>query len=121
MKSLLMILVVVGLIGFSPLAFSQSNGYKAWIVVEAQGRHVTIKPLCYAPEDAVVQYKLWVKKSGKSGKSTSCQSGTVRLLQGEEKCLAQSALGISPDDQYQIKLEVYRDGKLIAEDHVSYP
>jgi len=120
MEKISMILVVVGLIQFCSLAHGQ-NRYKARIAVELDGGQATIKPLCYAPEDAVMNYKLWVKKSGKSGKATSYQSGTLRLLGGEEKCLSQSRLAISPGDEYQIKLEVYKDGKLIVEDQVSYP
>jgi len=116
-----MILVVVGLIGFCSLAHTQGPAYRARISVELEGRQATIKPLCYAPEDAVVTYKLWVKKSGKSGKATSYQSGTVQLLGGEEKRLSQTGLAISPGDECQIKLEVYKDGKRIAEDQVSYP
>ena len=121
MEKLSMILVVVGLIGFSSLARSQGTAYRVRISVEVEGRQATIKPVCYAPEDAAVKYKLWVKKSGKSGETTSYQSGTIRLLGGEEKCLSQSRLAISPGDEYQIKVEVYKDGKLIVEDQVSWP
>jgi len=120
MEKISVILAVVGLIQFCSLAHGQ-DPYKARISVELDGGQATIKPLCYAPEDAVVNYKLWVKKSGKSGKSTSYQSGTIRLVGGEERCLSQLRLVISPGDEYQIKVEVYKDGKLIVEDQVSHP
>jgi len=29
-------------------------------------------------------------------------------------------LGVSPKDEYEIKLEVYKDGKLVTEDFVVY-
>ena len=121
MEKLSMILIVVGLIGFGSLGHSQGTAYKARISVELEGRQATIKPLCYATEDAVVEYKIWVKKSGKSGKATSYQSGTLQLLGGEEKYLSQTGLTISPGDECEIKLEVYRDGKRIAEDQISCP
>jgi hypothetical protein len=120
MEKISMILAVVSLIQFCPLAHGQGP-YKGRISVELDGGQATIKPLCYAPEDAVVNYKLWVKKSGKNGKATSYQSGTIRLLGGKEKSLSQSKVAISPGDEYQIKLEVYKDGRLIIEDQVSYP
>jgi hypothetical protein len=116
-----MMSVTIVFIGSFLLAPCQGNDVQARIVLDLQGGLVTIKPLCFAPENAVIQYKLWVKKDGRSGKSTSYQSGSVRLLGGKEKCLAQSRLAISPEDQYQIKLEVYKEGNLIAEDQVSHP
>jgi hypothetical protein len=121
MKFLFMMAATIFFIGVCLLAPCQGNDFQARIVLDSQGGHVTIKPLCYAPENAMIQYKLWVKKDGRSGKSTSYQSGSVRLLGGEEKCLAQCRLAISPEDQYQIKLEVYKEGNLIAEDQVSHP
>lgn len=121
MKCLFMMSAAVVFMGSFLLAPCQGNDFQARIVLDLQRRHVTIKPLCYAPENALIQYKLWVKKDGRSGKSTSYQSGSVRLLGGEEKCLAQSRLAISPEDQYQIKLEIYKEGNLIAEDQVSHP
>jgi len=39
----------------------------------------------------------------------------------EKKCLSNLRLGIAPKDCYQIKLEVYKDGKLVAEDSVFRP
>jgi hypothetical protein len=121
MKCLFIMSTAVVFIGSFLLSPCQGNDCQARIVLESQERQVTIKPLFYSPEDAVIQYKLWVKKEGRSGKSSSYQSGSARLLGGEEKCLAQSRLGISPEDQYQIKLEVYKEGNLIAKDQISHP
>jgi hypothetical protein len=120
MEKISMILAVVGLIQFFSLAHCQGP-YKARISVELDGGQATVKPLCYAPEDAVVNYKFWINKSGKTGKATSYQAGTIRLVGGRERCLSQSSLAISPGDEYQIKVEVYKDGKLIVQDQVSYP
>jgi hypothetical protein len=121
MKYLFAASAVIIFIGSFFLAPCQGNDFQARIVLELQERQLTIKPLCYAPENAVIQYKLWVKKRGRSGKSDSYQSGSVQLIGGEEKYLAKSKIGISPEDQYQIKLEVYKEGNLIAEDQVSHP
>ena len=122
---ILLPILAIGLVwGSCSLALGQSSDeYKARIVVEpkADGRYVTIRLMCYAAEDVTVKYKLGVTKSGTSGKSNSYQSGTVRIQKGEEKCLSQSGLGISPGDKYEIMFEVFKGEKLVAYDRASYP
>ena len=68
-----------------------------------------------------MRYKLEVKKSGKSGTANIFQAGSVYIPSQEKKFLSQSDLSVSPTDHYQIKLEVYKDGKLVAEDSIFYP
>lgn len=121
MEKWLIILTVAGLMGFCPYAHGQGDEYRARIAVELQGRQVTIRPFCYAPEYGVVQYRFSVIKSGPSGKSTSYQSGTARLQKGEEKCLSQSGIGITPEDKYEIIFEVLKDNKLVASQRICYP
>jgi len=99
------------------------RAYIAWIGIEYKNSYVKVRPFCFnnTSEDEVLRYKLEAKKSGKSGIAHTCQSGSVCIPSQEEKRLSQLTLGISPKDCYQIKLEVYKEGKLVAEDSVFYP
>jgi hypothetical protein len=119
-----LLLATIGLIfGLWPLAYSQGDqDYKAWITVESQDSHLAIKAYCRnnTSENSILRYKLKAQKSGETGRTVSSQSGSVYLPSQSEKCLSQLGLGVSLKDEYEIKLEVYKDGKLVAEDSASY-
>jgi len=108
-----------------PSEFLEKEGkaYKAWIEVEYKDGYRKIRAFCFnnTSEDEVLRYKLEAKKSGKSGTVNISQAGSVHIPSQEKKCLSQSTLSVSPTDHYQITLEVYKDGKLVAEDSVFYP
>jgi len=121
MKKILLFLVAVSLLWpFSSSAYGQE--YQAWIKIEAENSHLKIKAYCLnnTSENANLRYKLTAWKLGKSGRTSTAQSGYVCLQGQEEKCLSQLGLGVSPKDEYEIKLEVYKDGKLVTEDFVVY-
>ena len=101
----------------------QEKPYKAWIAIEYKDSYLKIRAFCFnnTSKDEVLRYKLEAKKSGKSGTANISQAGSVHIPSQERKCLSQSGLSVSPKDHYQIKLEVYKDGKLVAEDSVFYP
>lgn len=125
MKKMLVFLVIFGLAwGFNSLAYSQEKeDYKARIAIESENSHLKIKAYCLnnTSEEVVLRHQLKVLKSGRSGRTNSFQSGSVCLQSQEEKCVTQSRLRVSSEDEYQIKLEVYKDGKLIAKDFLAYP
>ena len=106
----------------APMA-KEEKPYQAWIEVEYKDSYLKIRPFCFnnTSEDEVLRYKLEARKSGKSGTAKSFQSGSVYIPSQEKKCLSQLGLSVSPKDHYQIKLEVYKDRKLVAEDSVFYP
>ena len=121
MKKILLFLVAVSLLWpFSSSAYGQE--YQAWIKIEAENSHLKIKAYCLnnTSENANLRHKLTVWKLGKSGRTSTAQSGYVCLQGQEEKCLSQLGLGVSPKDEYEIKLEVYKDRKLVTEDFVVY-
>ena len=132
-KGLLRFLVIgVGVSAFSTLApleisfltgLAQAQEYKAWIEIEADNSHLEIKAYCRnnSSADSVLRYKLKAQKKGRAGRTATSQSGSFYLRSQSEKYLSKLGLNVSPKDEYEIKLEVYKDGKLIAEDSVSYP
>jgi len=98
-----------------------SREYKAWITIKPVDSTLKIEAFCQSPEDSQVKYKLVAKKIGRAGKTKTSQSGLVSLQAKEEKLLSRLNLSVSPEDKYEIRLEVYRDGMLVAEDSVVYP
>ena len=106
----------------APMA-KEEKDFKAWIEVEYKDSYLKIRPFCFnnTSDDEALRYKLEARRSGKSGTAKTFQSGSVHLPSQEKKCLSQSGLSICPKDHYWIKLEVYKDGKLVAEDSVFYP
>jgi len=99
------------------------RAYIVWIEVEYKDSYLKIRPFCFnnTSDDEVLRYKLAARRSGKSGTAETFQSGSVHLPSQEKKCLSQSGLSVSPKDNYWIKLQVYKDGKLVAEDSIFYP
>lgn len=97
--------------------------YQAWIVVEPQASCLKITAYCFnhTPQDQLLSYELKVEKEGKSGKTRTTQKGLILMPKGKEKSLSQTALNVSPDDCYRIRLKVYKDKKLVDEDSLSYP
>jgi len=121
MKKILLFLVAVSLLWpFSSSAYGQE--YQAWIKIEAENSHLSIKAYCRnnSSEDSVLRYNLKAQKGGEAGRTFSSQSGSVYLRSQEEKCVSKLNLRVSPKDEYEIKLEVYKDGKLVTEDFVVY-
>lgn len=122
MKELLFLLLVIGC---GVLAFDSSEDvqkeYRAWIDIRSDNSCLEIKAFCQAPEDCHLMYKLKARKSGESGKTKTFQSGSLHFKSQEEKCLSRLSLRVSPKDEYEIRLEVYKDGKLVATDSVIYP
>ena len=105
-----------------PLA-EEEKDYEAWIEVEYKDSYLKIRAFCFnsTSEDQVLRYNLEARKSGKSGTAKSLQAGSVQIPSQEKKCLSQLSFSISAEGHYQIKLEVYKDGKLVAEDSLFYP
>ena len=125
MEKILMFLAGFSLLIFplNYLALAQENkDYQAWIVTKSENSHLKIEAYCRnnSSEDSILRYKLKTQKGGETGKTVSFQSGSVYLQSQSEKCLSQLGLRVSLKDEYEIKLEVYKDGKLVTEDFVVY-
>lgn len=111
-----MIAFLCSLLHFSDIT-ANCQDYGAWIRTDTPVPGVLkVEALCEALEDGYVRYELKAEKTGRSGKTKSSQNGRVYLEKGKAKILSQLRLGVSPDDAYQIRLELYKEGKLVAED-----
>lgn len=130
-KTLLNALLVIGGIWFFGCSAAYQDfqhcqndeDYRAWIAIKSEDCHLKIKAYCLnnTAEDSVLEYELKAKRVSEAGRADTCQAGSVEIQSQEKKCLSQLGLSVSPKDRYHIELKVYKDGKLIAEDFVSYP
>lgn len=94
---------------------SRPVGYEAWIAITQEGGLYHVEPACRAPEDAALTYRLTARKQGRSGVSSSAQSGRVQAKAGQAQALSRLALGIQPGDSYEFLLEIFKDGRKVAE------
>jgi curli production protein len=90
-------------------------GYEAWIDIAQEGALWRVAPFCRAPEDAELTYRLSARKTGRAGVSNSAQSGRVRARAGQAQVVAHLSLGIQPGDSYEFVLEIFQDGRKVAE------
>jgi len=102
--------------------FQNDRDYRAWITIKSQDSYLEIRVYCLnnTPKVSILEYDLKAKKVGEAGRTETSQAGSVNIFSQEKKCLSQLGLKVSPKDCYQIKLKVYKDGKLVAEDFVFY-
>ena len=67
-----------------------------------------------------IEYKMKTIKIGKSGKTSSTQSGKYKSEPNSELILAKVGLNIDSEMRYSISLKVFEKGKLITEDLLNY-
>jgi len=103
----------------------RQNGpaYIAWIETQSCNSGLKVLAFCQnnTSQDVVLRYELKAKKTGSAGTADTFQAGSVEIPSGQKKSLSQLGLNFSAGDRYRIQLKVYKDGKLVAEDFVSYP
>jgi hypothetical protein len=99
------------------------NGqHRAWIEQFYDSGSLIILPRVSAGHNAKLRYELSSIKSDSNGNaSTSRQSNSVKLTQGQSKTLSRLSLNINPGDRYLLTLKVYEGTQLVAEDVVTYP
>jgi hypothetical protein len=102
------------ILGFS----AQSQTCNAWISIDAEDSGLQIEAHCQSLEAGYVDFELKSVKTGMAGSAQSTQKGRVYLEQGKEECISRLRLGVSPKDNYEIQLEIFKEGKLICKDSV---
>jgi hypothetical protein len=108
-----------------PLAWAGSGsaeeaGYKAWIEFRGGGPGLEIVPFCLGPEDGRIKYRLVALKKGRSGTSSSTQSGSVELEAGQPRALCRVGLNLQAGDEYRLHLRIYKDGRMVAEEKKTF-
>lgn len=87
-----------------------------WIEKEVTGENqVTLTPYVKTPSFVNLRYSFKVDKHGKSGRSTTRQSGRLSIQSGQSKALSTLALHLKPEDRYRVELKLYDENRLVAE------
>jgi hypothetical protein len=104
------------------VANAMDDGHRAWIKQSSNAESLTILPHVTAGHTARLSYELVSIKSDANGNvSTSRQSNTFDLKQGQSRMLSRLNLSVSPGDHYILKLKVFEGHQLVAEDVAEYP
>ncbi|MFC5270401.1 curli-like amyloid fiber formation chaperone CsgH [Adhaeribacter terreus] len=118
----LLLLSTFGLFAFVNENPEKSSGGEAKIVLDQQENMLQIKSYYQNAGNTTekLSYKLYTTKQGRSGSSRNTQGGSFEVEAGEKELLAQTRINVNPDDNYAIKLMVYRDGELVSQDSVEF-
>lgn len=87
-----------------------------WIEKEVtEENQVTLTPYVKSPSATTLRYTFEVDKHGKSGRSTTRQSGLMSFQSDQPRALATLALHLKPEDHCRIELKLYDEDRLVAE------
>jgi hypothetical protein len=87
---------------------------------ERDGR-LKIEPRLSGPAGNTVRYDVDVQRSGGRSKANSGQSGSVRLDDAGKAQLSSNAVKLAPGEQYEMKVRIFEDGRLVAEQSARRP
>ncbi len=106
----------------TPMAESIKSEYRAWLDIEKKDGVTHINLVCenLTDRDATLQYSFFIEKDGPGGRSSSRQSGTVRIKAGQKGIVARAKVPV-PSGFCKVSIAVYKDGNLVAEDEKIYP
>jgi hypothetical protein len=80
-----------------------------------------VEPQVEGPAGAALRYEIRTTRDGANGKSTSSQSGSVRLPQSGVAKLASTSMSVTPQDRYEISVKLLEGARVVAEKAVRYP
>lgn len=116
MRSLVLLLAFI-----SSAALANAPGYDVSLGAEVRGATLKVEPVVTAPPGATLRYEATTTRVGRSGNSNSRQSGDVTVGEDGKASLSQVAVSVTPEDRYEVKVEVYEGGRLVASETLAHP
>lgn len=103
-------------------AENTKSEYRAWLEMKKKDGVTHINLLCenLTDRDATLQYSFFIEMVGPGGRSSSQQSGTVRIKAGQKGVITRVKVSVPPGF-CKVSMAVYKDGNLVAEDEKIYP
>lgn len=94
----------------------------AKIVKSVDDNTLEVKATCISNADKALslRYEMEVQKKGRSGSSKNKQSGEFEIGMNETKILANNRFNKNSKDNFQIKLRIYQNNKLISTDSLKF-
>lgn len=80
-----------------------------------------VEPTVEGPAGAALRYEIRTTKQGAAGRSSSSQSGSVRLGGDGTAKLATTSVSVTSQDRYRIRVKLLEHGRVVAEEEVGYP
>jgi hypothetical protein len=106
---------------FSWSALAAAPGYHLSLGAEVRGHTLKVAPVVTAPAGANLRYDVITTRVGRSGNSDSRQSGNVTVGNDGRAALSQVAVSVSEQDRYEVRVEVYDGGRLVASETLKHP
>lgn len=108
--------------GMIAVAGTNDWDHRAWIEHSYDVGHLMIVPHVAAGHAARLRYELISSKADAVGNTSNTrQAGNIELEQGQVQSLSRLRLSVNQGDHYTLKLRVYENDQLVAEDTVTYP
>lgn len=103
-------------------AENTKSEYRAWLEMKKIDDVTRINLVCenLTDKDASLQFSFFIEIVGPSGRSSSRQSGTVRVKAGQKGVIARAKVSVPPGF-CKVRMAVYKDGNLVAEEERTYP
>ena len=114
-------LLFLGLILSSGAALANAPGYDLSLGAEVRGRMLKVAPVISAPAGAQLRYDMTTTRTGRSGNSNSRQSGNVTVGDDGKATLSQVAVNVSPQDRYEVRVEVFEGERVVAAKTLTHP
>lgn len=113
--------LVFSLLLLSASALANAPGYDLSLGAEARGGTLKVAPVVTAPAGAQLRYDVTTTRTGRSGNSNSRQSGNVTVGSEGKAALSQVAVSVGEQDRYEVRVEVYDGGRLVAAKTLQHP
>jgi hypothetical protein len=105
----------------SSIALANAPGYDLSLGAEARDGTLKVAPIVMAPPGANLHYEVTTTRTGRSGNSNSRQSGNVTVGDDGKASLSRVSVSLSEQDRYEVQVEVYDRGRLVATETLRHP
>lgn len=102
-------------------AIAAEPGYDLSLGAEVQGGMLKVAPVIAAPPGAKLRYDVTTTRTGRSGNTTSRQSANVTVGSNGKALLSQVSVSVTPQDRYEVHVEVFDGQRLVASDTLRHP
>jgi hypothetical protein len=85
------------------------------------GGTLIVEPQIHGAAGSSLRYEIRTTREGSGGKSSSSQSGNVRIGEQGSAKLARTSVSVSPRDRYRVEVKIFEGGRVVAEETVRYP
>lgn len=95
---------------------------KAWIEIKGEVANLSITANLLNTDEQIsnVDYFLTTEKKGLSGRSSTSQSGRCISIKNKNITLSESRLNLSRNDVLTVRLKVYHNKMVVAQDSVVF-